>query len=387
MRSLLTYAFRPFFLLNAVFAAALIGLWGLVYQGFSFPGLPANIINWHAHEMLVGFAMATIAGFILTAVATWTGRKPVQGSLLLVLVLAWVAGRVAMALSGFLSAGQVMFIDMLFPVLLVVLVAREVFSAGSSRNYPIVFITLLLALLNLIFHAGNIGWLPLSFNADRVSLYLLIHLILLLVTVISGRIVPSFTANWLRSKGHQQLPVCSPLVDRATIVLTIFTGLCAAIVPFSPLTGVLAMAASLAHLIRLSRWRGLATRSEPLLFVLHVAYLWLPIGYLLTACAVFGWGVPATAALHALTAGAIGLMVMAVTTRVALAHTGRELHAARLTVLAYWVLMLAVILRVVSPLSEHYMLLLNASVCAWVGAFVLFILVYYPVLTGPRVDE
>jgi uncharacterized protein involved in response to NO len=387
MRSFLSYAFRPFFLLNAVFAAMMIAAWALVFQGYSFSGLPADIINWHAHEMLVGCAMAAIAGFILTAVATWTDRKPVQGLLLVVLVLAWVAGRVAMALSGFMTAEQVMFVDMLFPALLVALVAREVFAAGNSRNYPIVFITLMLALLNLFFHAGNIGWVPLSLNADRVSLYLLIHLVLLLVTVIGGRIIPNFTTNWLRSKGHQSLPVCSPLVDRVTILLTLFTGLYAAIVPFSLLTGILALAAALAHLVRLSRWCGLATRAEPMLFILHVAYLWLPIGYLLTACAVFGWGVPATAALHALTVGAIGLMVMAVSTRVALAHTGRELHAARLTVLAYWVLMLAVVLRVLSPFSEHYMLLLNASVCAWVGAFVLFFLVYYPVLTRPRVDD
>jgi uncharacterized protein involved in response to NO len=387
MQAFLSYAFRPFFLLNAVFAMLVMVVWLLTLHGVSFSGMPTNIIAWHGHEMLVGFSMATIAGFILTAVATWTGRPPVQGALLGLLVLAWLLGRVAMLLSGWLTAVWVMSIDMLFPLLLIILIAREVFGAGNSRNYPIVLIASLLALFNFLFHAANVGWIPMSVDGQRLALYLLIHLVLLLVTVIGGRIIPNFTANWLRENGHKNLPVISPLVERATIVLTLSTGLFAAVMPFDQTTGVLALGAAGAHALRLGRWCGLATRKEPLLLILHIAYAWFPVGYLLTACAVFGWGVPATAALHALTAGAISMMILAITTRVALAHTGRKLHAARLTVFAYGALLIAGLLRVVSPYADHYLLLLNASVLAWVLAFVLFLVVYFPVLTEPRVDE
>jgi uncharacterized protein involved in response to NO len=276
---------------------------------------------------------------------------------------------------------------MLFPVLLIILIAREVISAGNSRNYPMVLIASLLALFNFLFHAENTGWIPMSADGQRLALYLLTHLVLLLVTVIGGRIIPNFTANWLRANGDKCLPVITPLVERATIVLTLSTGLFAAVVPLDLTTGVLALGAAGMHALRLSRWCGLATRNEPLLFILHVAYAWLPIGYLLTACAVFGWGVSGTSALHALTAGAISMMILAVTTRVALAHTGRKLHAARLTVLAYGALLIAGLLRVLSPYTGHYLLMLNASVVAWVLAFAFFLVVYFPVLTGPKVDE
>ena len=387
MQSFFSYAFRPFFLLNSIFAIAVMVLWAMALHGSAPASLPANVTNWHAHEMLIGFSMAAIAGFILTAVATWTGRPALQGAPLGVLVFSWLAGRLFMALAGVLPAGLVLLVDMLFPVLLMILVAREVVAGGSKRNYPIVFITLLLAALNFLYHAGGNGFLPLAVNAERVALYLLIHLVLLLITVIGGRIIPNFTANWLRGQGHARLPATSAFIDRAAILFTISTGLFISFAPLSAVTGVLAFAAALAHGIRLSGWCGLATRKEPLLFVLHAAYLWLPVGYLLTGCAVFGWWIPPTAAVHALTVGGVGMMVMAVTTRVALAHTGRPLLAAQLTVLAYWALALSAVLRVISPLGSNYMTMLDASIASWILAFAIFGWVYAPVLTKPRVDE
>jgi uncharacterized protein involved in response to NO len=387
MRTFLSYSFRPFFLCNAVFGILAMLVWAMVLHGFTPTFLPADVTSWHAHEMLVGFAMATIAGFILTAVATWTGRPALQGGLLGLLVLAWLAGRLAMGFAGALQPIWVLGIDMLFPVLLVLLVAREVIAGGSQRNYPIILITVLLAAFNFLFHASAVGYVPLAVNADRIAVYLLIHLVLLLITVIGGRIIPSFTANWLRSRGQQHLPRTSALLDRMTLHVTMDTGLYAAVAPLSVLTGVLAFAAALLHLIRLSRWCGMATRSEPLLFVMHVAYLWLPVGYALTGLAVFGWWITPAVAVHALTVGGIGMMIMAVTTRVALAHTGRKLHAARLTVVAYWVLSLAVVLRLVSPFGSNYLTVLDLSIASWVVAFVIFIWVYAPILIAPKVDE
>jgi uncharacterized protein involved in response to NO len=387
MKHFLSYAFRPFFLLNGIFATVVIAIWVFALHGVGPETLPVNIIYWHGHEMLVGFVMAAIAGFILTAVATWTGRPALQGAPLALLVLAWLSGRVAMGFAAILPATWVAALDMSFPLLLIVFVAREVVGGRSQRNYPIVFITVLLASFNFLYHCSELGWLSMSTGADRIALYLMIHLALLLITIIAGRIVPNFTTNWLRARGNAKLPKTSPLLDRLTILLTISTGLFASVAPVSPVTGYLACAASAAHGIRLSRWRGFATRSEPLLFVLHAAYLWLPIGYALLACAVFGLFIPATVAMHALTMGATGFMVLAVTTRVALAHTGRKLRAAQLTVFAYWVLLVAIILRVLSPFYGSYLVIVDLAAMGWMLAFAIFTWVYWPVLTGPSITQ
>lgn len=372
-----SYAFRPFFLLSGLFAVAVVGVWVMTLHGDGPATLPPDTLTWHGHEMIVGFAMAAVAGFMLTAVATWTGRPPVSGLPLALLVCAWLAGRAAMLFAGLLPAWVTAFFDLAFPVLLCALIAREVIGAGNRRNYPIVGLAALLATLNLLYHVGF----------DRPALYLLIHVILLLITVIAGRIVPNFTANWLRARGRTSLPVVSAALDRVTIAATIATGIGAAVAPASAITGVVAIVAAVAHAGRLARWRGLSTTSEPLLFVLHVAYTWLPIGYALSACAIFGLWFPPTAALHALTMGAIGSMILAVTTRVALAHTGRNLHAARLIVVAYCVLALAIVVRVSSSFAGGaYLDLVDLAAVGWMAAFAIFCWVYWPVLTGPRVD-
>ncbi len=378
---LLSYAFRPFFLFNGIFAILVVFAWIKTLHG---SGLPGATPMWHSHEMLIGFAMAAVAGFSLTAVANWTGRPALQGVSLGWLVVSWLAGRTAMVLSGWLPAGLVFLLDMLFPILFAVLLGREIISGRSRRNYPLVAIIVVVAMLNILYHLGAGQWLA---GADRLAIYLLIHTLLLLVTIIAGRIVPSFTGNWLRMQGHNNLPVDSDVVNKAALYLTILLGLFASFLPLHPVTGLLAFAAAAAHGFRLSRWKAFATISNPLLFVLHAAYLWLPIGYVLLGCAVFGWLFMPTAALHALTMGAIGSIVLAVTTRVALGHTGRPLHAARLTVLAYWLLMLAVLVRVFGPLSgKNYMLMIDLSAAGWMLAFALFTWVYWPILSRARAD-
>ncbi len=377
----LTYAFRPFFLLNAIFAMAIVILWVMVLQGHGPATLPANTMLWHGHEMLVGFAMAIIAGFILTAVATWTGRPPVNGLTLALLVLAWVAGRIVMILSGLLPAWLVAALDMVFPLLLCFLSAREIFSAKNRRNYPIVGITALLAILNLFYHLGSMQVLP---GADRLAVYFSIHTILLLITIIAGRIIPNFTANWLRARGATRLPASNAQVDRLTIAVTLAVGISASVAPTSSVTGILSFAAAILHAIRLSRWCGLATSDEPLLFVLHISYLWLPIGYGLMGCVVFDWIFAPTSALHALTMGAIGSMILAMTTRVPLGHTGRPLTASRLTVVAYMMLTLAVLVRIIGPLIfADYLATVEWSAAGWVFTFAIFAWVYWPVLTRP----
>jgi uncharacterized protein involved in response to NO len=383
--TILNYAFRPFFLLNGVFAIAAMVVWVSVLHGFNLVGgLPSDIVLWHGHEMIVGFAGAAIAGFMLTAVATWTGRPPIQGSLLGWLVFTWLIGRLAMALSGGLSPMLVAVIDMSFPLFLCAIASREVVGAKNRRNIPLAVITGLFALLNLFYHLG-VG--QVLVGADRVALYLLIHLVLLLITIIGGRIIPNFTASWLKARAHAQLPIMGGPIDPVVILLTIAVGISASVSVTGVVTGTLAFAAALAHAIRLGRWRGLATTAEPLLFILHVAYLWLPVGYALMGLAAFEIFFTPTAALHALTMGGVAGMVLAVTTRVALAHTGRALHAARLTAVAYAIFMVAVVIRTLSPMSgAGYMGMIDLAATGWIVAFALFSWVYWPVLTSPRVD-
>jgi hypothetical protein len=213
--TLLSYAFRPFFLLNGLFAIVVVLVWLAALHGYAFSGLPANPLLWHGHEMLIGFVMATVAGFSLTAVATWTGRPAVNGARLGWLVTAWLAGRLAMVLSGLLPGALTAVVDLLFPVMLCIFLGREVIGGRSRRNYGIVVVVALMALLNLTYHMGIGNLLPAG--SERMSLYLLIHLVLLLLTIVAGRIVPNFTANWLRARGQSCQPRSTPLVDRATI--------------------------------------------------------------------------------------------------------------------------------------------------------------------------
>jgi uncharacterized protein involved in response to NO len=381
----LSYAFRPFFLAGSLFSIIAVLLWVMLLNGAVSEPQMSNPMLWHGHEMLIGFALATIAGFLLTAVATWTSSPPVHGSALVWLVAAWLVGRVAMLLTSVLPYPLIAALDMAFPLLLAVTIGREIVMGGSKRNYPIIGITLIIATLNLVYHLGASGAMP---GAGRIAIFLLVHLVLLLIVVIAGRIIPNFTANWMRSRDKPNPPAANAAIDRLCIALTIAVGVGASVAPVNPITGALAFAAALAHAARLSRWRGLATTEEPLLFVLHVAYAWLPIGYALTGCAVFGWQVTPGAALHAFTMGTTGAMVLAVTTRVALAHTGRALHASRLTVIGYCIFNLAVLVRVFGPmLPIDYFTVIDSSALGWMASFALFIWGYWPVLTGPAEAE
>ncbi len=306
----------------------------------------------------------------------------------LLLVIAWLAGRLIMAPVFALPVWLVISVDMLFPLLLLGFVGREIVLGGSARNYPIVAIIGMMAVLNLLFHFGRIG---ITFGEGRVALYLLLHLVLLLVTVIGGRIIPNFTAGWLRheGRGSERMPVSYAGLELVVVLTTLLTGVASAYAPFNAFfaeyLGLFALLAGLAHGLRLLFWRGLATRSNPLLFVLHVAYMWLPVGYLLTAMSEYGLWFSPTIALHALTMGVIGLMILAVTPRVALGHTGRPLHVSRAVVVAYALLTVAVLVRLSGAFLPNYLMTIDLSATAWIAAFAIFVWVYWPVLIKPSV--
>ena len=370
----LGFGFRPFFLLAAVAAVLLPAGWLALLAGWRWPGAPAAPLDWHAHEMVFGFAAAAMAGFLLTAVPGFTRRPPVTGLPLGLLALAWLSARLAGMFSSALPATLPMLADSGFLAAIAVLTARDVIAAGNRRNLVLVALAVLMALASLVDHLGLTA-------PTRVPG---LHVLLVLLTVLGGRVVPSFSANWLRAQGSEMLPRSRTVPDVATLVLTVLAGSLHLWGGSRVSLAVVAGLAALAHAVRLAGWRGLATRREPLVFVLHVGYAWLPVGYLLLACAAAGV-VPHAAPIHAFGLGAVGTMVLAIMTRASLGHTGRPLRAPRAAVLAYWMVSLAALTRVAATLwPPAWTVLVPVSGVAWMAAFALFLVAYLPMLVRPR---
>lgn len=387
---LFSYAFRPFFLLAGAVAVLGMGLWLLAINGYPWPPNASLSTFWHAHEMGLGFGGAVVAGFILTAGANWTGRPPVRGPLLAALVFSWLCGRAALLFSGFLPAFLTMLLDLLFPVLLGLIATREIHGARNTRNYGVLAIAWMLSLFTLLWHAPAIGLLAEEAAADiqRIVSRLFVYLLVVLITVLGGRVIPGFTGTWLRMRGSTKLPGSRAGLESTIVPLTIAAGLGQSLMPAGMVTGLLCIGAGAAHLLRLSGWRGLATTAEPLLLVLHVAYAWLGVGFLLLGAVALGLALPETAALHALTVGGIGGVILGMITRVALGHTGRPLHAARLIQIAYLLLNVSAVVRSFGPLSAFSITHVYAcSGLLWIAAFGLFVWHYAPILVQPRADQ
>jgi len=379
--ALFSESFRPFFLLAGVWAAVAIPVWLAAYaHGYALRG-SLHAMAWHAHEMVFGFGLAAVAGFLLTAIPNWTGRLPLRGASLAGLAALWLAGRLALLLSAAIGPVASAAIDLLFPSVLLAAVARELIAGRNWRNLPMLAALGLLLGANALVHVQAIG---IAYTAD-IGNRLGIATLLALIALVGGRIVPSFTRNWL-AKARPDLPPPAPM-DRfdAAALAAVLAGLTAWVaVPETRVAAVLQVVAGAAAGFRLSRWRGLATLREPLVFVLHAGYAWLAFGLAyLGLNGLFAWapGGP----LHALTVGAIGTMTLAVMTRATLGHTGRPLAATSATVAIYALVALAALLRVAAPLSGPYNVLLTTLAGAtWTGAFALFVLYFGPMLLRPR---
>ena len=377
----LSYGFRPFFFLGAIWAAIAVPVWLAAYvHGYVLPG-PLPAVIWHAHEMIYGFALATVTGFLLTAIPNWTGRLPVRGARLAFLVLLWLAGRVALLASSRIGAGAAAAIDLSFTVVLAAMVAREVTIARNFHNLPVVATLLVLLAGNVLVHLHALGIAYTSVLGNHIGVATLIALI----SLIGGRIIPSFTRNWL-VKQRPEVPVPAPYdrLDTAYLVVTV-AGLVAWVAaPASPVASVLTMAGGVAAALRLSRWRGLSTVREPLLFILHIGYGWVAAGLVLLGLNdFFAWITPG-APLHALTVGAIGTMTLAVMTRASLGHSGRPLTAGVGTWSIYLLVTLAAILRLAAPLTNEVAEITAFAGVAWTGAFGLFAVLYAPVFLRKR---
>ena len=374
MPPLLTAGFRPFFLAAAGWAVLSMAAWLPLFSGEL--ELPSGFdpLHWHIHEMLFGFVMAAVGGFLLTAIPNWTGRAPVAGVPLAALVGLWLLGRIVCAFSALIPGWLVVPADLAFAIALDGVAARELIAAANSRNYLLLVPVFLLAIANLLVHLQvELGW------------RLAVAVVIVLISVIGGRIVPVFTSNWLNARGMTPVSPQIPWLEHAARFILIAAMLGWVFVPDWRPLGLLLLAAAALNLARLARWRGAATLEEPLLLILHVGYLWLVAGVALLGLSLISDVVPPAAAVHALTAGAMGTMVLAVMTRASLGHTGRVLRADKPTMVIYALASASAVLRIAAAwVVDGQMELFEVAVLAWVGAFALFVAEYGPILLAPR---
>jgi uncharacterized protein involved in response to NO len=376
--------FRPFFLGGALWAVVALALWLFALVGHAAIPSAFDALAWHRHEMLFGFVGAVIAGFLLTAIPNWTGRLPIAGAPLAGLFGLWLAGRIAMLFSATFGPAVAAIVDVGFYFLLALVAAREVIEA-NNRNVPIVGLVLLFGIANGLDHlaAAGIGINP------ALPWQLAVGLVTLMISLIGGRIVPSFTRNWLAKQGVTRgLPDQPGRFDLVAIGLTALGLIAWIAAPSGWLPGAMLAVAAAAQAIRLVRWKGWKAMTDPLVLVLHIGYAWVPIGLGLLAAVQLGAHLPQSAAVHALTAGAMGTMILAVMTRASLGHTGRELRAGPATTLIYVLVTAGAVLRVAAPLSiVNYRIGMEVSGLCWIGSFVLFVLSYGPILFAPRLGE
>jgi len=374
--------FRPFYLLAAGFAILAVVLWLFSYRGLLPYGGYLQGSFLHSHEMVFGFAVAVISGFLLTAVRNWTGLPTPTGPALAALVIVWLAGRLLIVTGPPILAAL---IDVLYVPMLAVAVAQPIIKSRNQRNYKIVVLLALIALCNIVYHLAAMGPLPawLAYTTIIVAL----DLLTILYAIVAGRVIPAFTRNAIAGSD----PKHSTWVEVAafgSLILMIMVKISSdwMLVP-ALLPNALVIIAAVAHTFRLAYWQPYKTVGNPLLWMLPVAYSWLPLALLLRVLAQYSMVAP-SAWIHALTIGAISGMMLAMMARSALGHTGRELKASGMDMAAFVFLQLAAILRVLADLAtvDNYFLIIVASGALWVLAFGTFLYRYLPMLVQPRID-
>lgn len=375
--------FRPFFLGGSAWAVIALSIW--LYALTSGTALSSTFdpLAWHRHEMLFGFAGAVIAGFLLTAVPNWTGRLPIAGLPLASLFGLWIAARLAVLYSAAIGPVIAAVLDSGFFFVLAALAGREILHS-KNRNLPVVGLIFLLGAVSLLDHAAAAGRLHDLDLAWKCA----VALVIVMISLIGGRIIPSFTRNWLaKHDAGRGLPSQPTRFDLAVIAMTGVAFIAWLTTPQGPVQGMLFAMAAFLQAARLSRWKGWRTFADPLVLVLHIGYAWVPVGLALLAAANFGALVPRSAAVHALTAGAIGTMILAVMSRATLGHTGRELRANAATTASFVMVTVGALLRVTAPIGLFdYRVGMEVAGATWIGAFVLFLAAYGPMLFTGRVD-
>ncbi|SEL12104.1 NnrS family protein [Pacificibacter marinus] len=375
---LFSYGFRPFFLFGALWAGGAMVLWILALS--ETINLPTRFdpVTWHAHAFLFGYLSAIIAGFLLTAVPNWTGRLPVVGWRLAGLFGIWAVGRAAVLFSAAMPVWSSIALDLLFPLTLAAVILREILVGKNWRNLIVLVLLAIFTLANLLFHLEAAHG---AYAAQGMGFRLGVSAVILMIVVIGGRIVPSFTRNWLVREAHAARPA-SPMqrFDKAVLLVSVGAFLAWIAAPTMVLTGIGFCCFGCLHLVRLSRWKGQHTARDPLVLILHLAYGFTPLGALAVGAAILWPDVLSMAgALHLWLAGAIGGMTLAVMTRASLGHTGQPLHAGRGTVMIYGAIIAATLTRFLAgiwPMTVLY----DVTGIFWCVAFFGFVGVYGPLL-------
>ncbi len=392
---LFSVGFRPFFLAASGYGALALGAWtGWLGELWALPEVyPTGAL--HGHEMMFGFALAAVAGFLLTAVPQWTSSSPTRSVALAALAGAWLIGRLAMLGAGTIGPIGAMALDLLFPLGLCLAIGAKLVKAQNRHNYGFIVLLGLAALANFCWHmemAGFTNELEGVFvdELSGTALELMLNLLLIIVAIMGGRVIPMFSANWMRHQG-EVLPIVHPeWLKRSSIIGLILVAGAEFLSPIldERYTGILAMLAGLAYLIRLRGWNGYRTYAHPLVWILHLAYFWLCLALFLKGGQYLG-AVPEAAARHAAAVGAVGTMIMAIMPRVSLGHSGRDLILPRPMLAAYALFVLTPVLRVASPFlnDDLSQIALTASGLCWTGAFAIFLATFAPILLSPRVDQ
>lgn len=375
----LRLGFRPFYLAGAAFGLLAIALWLSALRGHGGAGQTAQLssVLWHVHEMLFGFAAAIVVGFLLTAVRAWTSHETPTGASLGALWLLWAAGRV-LVWTGPEAVAAV--VDVAFLPIAAVVLLRVLVAAKNRRNIFLPVALALFGVLNALFH-----WYAWEGRVDlalRVA-YATTGVVIMFIAVITGRVVPMFTANAVKGFTIKRWK----FIDTWAAPMPLIALIADAAGAPGPLVAACAAATAIIHVVRMAGWRSWRVGPRPILWVLHVACLWIPLGFALLACSAFGLA-PHSLAIHALTVGAMGGAIMAMITRTALGHTGRVLVAGPFEIASYWLMIVAALARVFGPLllPGATDLWIDIAGGAWCAAFLVYLIRYAPFLTAPRID-
>jgi uncharacterized protein involved in response to NO len=374
---LLTGSFRPFFLFGSVYAGLAILIWLPVFYGEITLVSAFAPRDWHVHEMLYGYLPAVITGFLFTAIPNWTGRLPMRGTPLLLLVIVWIAGRLCVTFSAETGWLLALLVDASFLSLVAAAAAREILAGRNWRNLNVVMLVLLLLAGNVAFHLeAHVH------GAADTGIRVGIAVVVLLISLIGGRIIPSFTRNWLARENPGRLPAPFGRFDITVVAISALALTLWVVSSLSLFTGAALACTGLLHLVRLGRWAGDRTWREWLVLILHVGYAFVPLGFLLTAASAFGF-IPAGAGIHAWMAGAAGTMTLAVMSRATLGHTGQQLTASPATQAIYAAIIVAALSRICAVIEPaHSEALLHVAAFAWAAAFFGFAVWFGPLLIG-----
>lgn len=382
--SIFSYGFRPFFLAAGIYAILPLIPWALYLSGVFEPTI--SLQAWHAHEMLFGFIAAGASGFLLTAIPNWTGAPPMIGTRLKGLFLCWLAGRFVFWLYLFVDhsvLNYLLFIDLLLPILHGTHITRILMGTKQKRNYIFIGIMTMFVIANSLF---ILEFNNLTSNTAQVGGLFIANIVMVMIAIVGGRVTPNFTRSWLRTQNIEENIRSFPWIEKMAIGSLIVNATLELFIPDSSPVYAVALFAAVVHLIRFSQWNSLKTLYNPALWVLHLGYFWLIASLFLKAFE--GWlNLPYHLYLHAFTVGAVGSYMLGIMSRAALGHTGRALSVSPPITTAYLLILAATLIRIATPFyPEYFVEGMVSTIALWSAAFALYVWVYAPILTSPRVD-